>query len=227
MTETSPIAARIRERLASLGLSVRAAASRAGSPESTIRNILEGKSESPRGTTLTKLAKALDVSEQWLLTGQQPPEFTPAEVELPEPGSMPKDLPVYGSAMGSVIDAGFEGIEIFSTMPADYVRRPPALSRVPDAYAIYVSGDSMHPMHPHGALRMVHPHRPVAPGDSVIVQTRSWEDAPAQGYIKILRRRNGDRVILEQLNPPTVIEIPLQSVISIHKVLELNDLFGV
>lgn len=229
------IADRIRQRLEATGKTAHAASLEAGGSPSLIPNILNGRSSNPRVDTLDKIAEVLGTTGEWLMygAGQVAPvkpdaDFVrAADVEVPPTSAMPKDLPVYGSALGSVIDTRFEGIEIFSTMPADYVRRPPALAHVTDGYAIYVTGDSMHPMHPHGALRIVHPHRPVSPGDTVVVQTRSWDDAPAQGYIKILRRRNGDRVILEQLNPPAVLEIPLQSVISIHKVLDLNDLFGV
>jgi len=202
-----------------------------------IRNILKGASEHPRGDTLTKLAGVLQVSEQWLLNGgdapaiprvapRPKPEFTHADVPVPDRNSMPLDLPVYGTAMGSLVD-GVEGIEVFSTMAVDMVRRPPGLMGVPNAYAIYVTGDSMEPAHPHGALRMVHPHRPVSPGDTVIVQTRHYAEAPAQGYIKTFRRRNGSMLVLEQLNPKATIQIPVQFVVSVHKVLDLNDLFGV
>lgn len=134
---------------------------------------------------------------------------------------------MWGSAAGSLIEDRFEGFHVFTGQPVDYVRRPPALAGVRDAYAIYVTGDSMDPMHPQGALRLVHPHRPPVPGDSVVVMTRHWDTDPGQGYIKVLRRRQGDRLLLEQINPSARIEIPLKYVVSVHKVLDMNDLFGV
>ncbi len=129
--------------------------------------------------------------------------------------------------MGSIIDQNFEGLHVFSGDPVDYARRPPSLARVRDAYAIYVSGDSMDPMHPHGALRVVHPHRPPAPGDSVVVYTKHWDSDPGQGYIKLLKRRQGEMLILQQLNPPSTLQVPMKFVVSVHKVLDTNDLLGV
>ena len=116
---------------------------------------------------------------------------------------------------------------MFSGEPVDYVRRPPALMNARDAFAFYVSGDSMDPVHPHGALRFAQPYKPVNPGDTVVVLTRHWDDDPGQGYIKILRRRTGEFLILEQLNPHATIQIPIRHVVSVHKVPDLNDLFGV
>lgn len=231
MPET--IADRIQQRLDALKLSERAASLAATGSDATIRMIRTGKSVNPRADTISKLAQVLQTTEQWLLSGAADDEDSveqgysrAPDVTVPGRRDMPRDLPVYGTARGSLVD-GVEGMEVFSTLAAvDYVRRPPALMGVPDAYAVWVSGDSMEPAHPHGALRLVHPHRPVSPGDTVIVQTRHWNDAPSQGYIKTYRRRNGDRIVLEQLNPPAKIEIPVKFVVSVHKVLELADLFG-
>jgi phage repressor protein C with HTH and peptisase S24 domain len=170
-----------------------------------------------------------DIADEPLPAGAQEmaQEFVPAAIQPPLPDQMPKDVPVLGSAAGSVIADAFESIRIAHGEPVDYVRRPPALASVPDAYAIYVTGDSMYAMHGHGDLRFVHPHRPVRPGDSVVVMTRHWDNDPGQGYIKIFRRRSGDKVVLSQLNPEMTIEIPAKYVVSIHKVLDMNDLFGV
>lgn len=60
---------RIRQRLGDKGLSARAASLDAGLSEDAIRAILEGRSKSPRMSTLEKLAIALDCSVTFL-TGQ-------------------------------------------------------------------------------------------------------------------------------------------------------------
>jgi phage repressor protein C with HTH and peptisase S24 domain len=65
----SPLAERIKSRLDTLGKTPRGAAIEAGLGASTIRNIFENKSESPRGETLTKLSKVLETTEEWLLHG--------------------------------------------------------------------------------------------------------------------------------------------------------------
>lgn len=228
---------RIESRLKELGISAQAASLKVGDNRDLIRNVTRfGADANPKAETVALIARALDLPLNALLPDERPAppnampprqEFRLADQTFPSPATMPMDLPVWGTAMGSLIDTSFEGFQFFSGEPVDYVRRPPALMGVRDAYGIYVSGDSMDPMHPHGALRMVHPHRPVQPGNSVVVSTRRWDDDPGQGYIKILRRRMGDRLLLEQLNPPARIEIPVKYVTSVHKVLDLNDLFGV
>lgn len=146
-------------------------------------------------------------------------------VPFPALREMPKNVPVMGTAMGSLFNDKFEGIEVF-TDPIEYVRRPPSLMTVPDAYAIYVVGDSMYPMHSPGDLRFVHPHKQPRPGSTVIVQTRHWEHDPGQAYIKIFRRRTATSIVLEQFNPPVTIEIPVKYVVSMHYVPDLAELFG-
>jgi len=227
---------RIEQRLAELHLTPRGASLRVSRNADLIRGVLRADDPNPTRETIDKIAGVLQVTPEWLL-GNDPnaplplpaaPEFIAAEGVTPVAGqSMPKDVPVWGGAMGSLIDTNFEGFHLFTGQPVDYVRRPPALAGVRDAYSIYVNGDSMDPMHPHGALRFIHPHRPPQPGDTVVVMTKHWDSDPGQGYIKILRRRQGDKLVLEQLNPQARIEIPLQYVVSVHKVLDMNDLFGV
>ena len=177
MEKEETVADRIQQRLQELGKTANAASSEIGSP-SLIPNILNGRSRNPRIDTLRRIAPALQTTAEWLMTRQgervaippQPSSVVSTPVEhIAE--RLERDLPVYGTARGSLVD-GVEGIEVFSTSAVDYVRRPVVLVGVPGAYAVYVSGDSMEPAHPHGSLRLVHPHRPVSPGDTVIVQTR-------------------------------------------------------
>lgn len=225
---------RIQERLNALNLSPRAASLRVGTNPDLIRGILRaGDEANPTADTLRKIAGVLQVTEAWLrgesdtppLLGIPEAKRVPLPVAVDE--AMPRDLPVWGTAAGSVIDNKIEGFHMFSGEPIDYVRRPPALARVRDAYAIYVTGDSMEPMHSNGDLRFVHPHRPVTAGDTAVVQTRNWESDPGQGYIKLFRRRKAETLVLEQLNPRATIEVPLKHVESMHRVLTTNDLFGV
>lgn len=70
----TPLARRIQSRLDALGKTARGASMEAGLGASTIRNVFEGKSESPRGNTLTALARVLETTEAWLLHGR--PEST-------------------------------------------------------------------------------------------------------------------------------------------------------
>jgi len=225
---------RIQERCRALGITINAASERAGSP-SMIPNIVYGRSKHPRMDTLQRIAEALETTTSYLsgLTDSPAPdqeaEFSIAGIPLPNRGDLNDNLPVLGTAAGSLIETAdghaFEGFEIESRV-VQYVRRPPALKDMPEAYSIFVDGDSMHPMHPAGELRFVNPHLAVSPGDTVIVQTRTWEDKPGQAYIKTYRRRAGGYLMLEQLNPLATISIPQQYVLTVHKVMTVNELFG-
>ena len=65
-----PLIERLKVALARRGLSARAASMRATGTPDTIRMIFIGQSLSPRTTTLTRLAEALEVNFQWLATGE-------------------------------------------------------------------------------------------------------------------------------------------------------------
>ena len=73
------IAQRVQSRLKKLDLSMRKASLEAGLSDAFIRNIISGKSESPRGINLSKLAQTLQTTESWLLTGDGP-----EDAEAPE-----------------------------------------------------------------------------------------------------------------------------------------------
>lgn len=66
----SEIARRIVGRLRDLGLSSSAASGDAGLSKDAIRNILRDPTLIPRGSTLIKLSKVLQVTPNWLLTGE-------------------------------------------------------------------------------------------------------------------------------------------------------------
>ena len=93
--------------------------------------------------------------------------------------------------------------------------------------AIYVVGESMAPRYQPGEFVYVHPHRPVQPGDHVVVQTRTDDQEPPQSYIKRLVRRTATKIVCAQYNPASQTEFVSKEVVSVHKVLDMNDLFGV
>ena len=77
------LAARIQVRLDRLGFTARAASIKAGLKPDAIRNIVRGKSENPRGDTLRSLARALECSVQYLVSGDDFTEDTPSDDYLP------------------------------------------------------------------------------------------------------------------------------------------------
>lgn len=225
---------RIDERLREKGLTdYRASMLAAGRPE-IIRNIRRGRSRNPRRDTLEKLARVLDCSFEWLATGRGPvaPPMEasldgeavqqPGDSGLPPRSAMPSDVPVLGTAAGSLQGA----FQLHAGEPIDHVRRPPGVATAVDIYAIYVVGDSMAPRFEDGELVYVSGRRPARAGDYVIVQIGA-EGADVEAYCKRLLRRDSDRLVLEQYNPARTFDVPASTVIAVHKVLTLNDLFGV
>lgn len=244
---------RVAARLDALGLSPYEAAMKARLHRSYVSDILRDKKHRMTVDFAGRLAKVLECDPQWLAsgTGPAPPDGSPpasavggpsdvvvgfgpplpesgvtgevrrADVALPPLSEMPRDVPVYGTAAGSVVGAfQFDGV-------VDYVRRPPALMGVPVAYALYITGSSMEPEHNPGDLRFIHPGRPPRIGDTVIVQTKNHEADGITAYIKTLVRMNDAKVFLHQRNPEATIELDRRTVVAVHRVLTLNELFGV
>lgn len=220
---------RIDQRLRAKDLTdYRASMLAAGRPE-IIRNIRRGLSKNPRRDTLEKLAGVLDCSFEWLATGRgpvEPPASNPIATGdgpgLPVREQMPQDIPVMGSAAGS-LDGAFQ---LQSGQPIDHVRRPPGVASAVDVYALYVVGVSMSPRFDEGELVYVSANRPARPGDYVVVQT-SEDDGEITAWCKRLVRRDADKVVLEQFNPPKTFEVSSKAAVAVHRVLTINDLFGV
>jgi phage repressor protein C with HTH and peptisase S24 domain len=229
----SPLALRIEQRLAELGTNATAVSLKLGNNKDLLRDILNGRTKNPRTDTLRRIADKLETTVDWLMEGDgMPPppmmteraasNFRMANVDLPARGDMPRDIPVMGTAAGS-LGGAFQ----FEDEVVDYVTRPPALAKAKGIYALYIEGSSMVPEHKPGDLRFVHPHKHPSIGDTVVVTAKYSETGPYESFIKTLVRRTGDRIIVSQLNPPAQIEFEMRYVAHVHKVLTMNELFGI
>lgn len=234
MPEKDTLGTRLRKRRTHLGFSQDHVARLAGVSKASV-SLWELDQVTPPPDKLAVIAPGLATTAEWLRDGEPPPPTTAApaaipsrlagevelaDVQLPPVESMPRDVPVLGTAAGSIVGAfQFDGV-------VDYVRRPPALARVPNAYALYVRGDSMVPEHPPGELRFVHPGRPVRPGDAVVVQTRLHDQEHTQSYIKRFVREDANHVVLYQHNKPSEIKLDRRMVVAIHRVMTMSELFG-
>lgn len=126
-----------------------------------------------------------------------------------------QQVPILGQAVG-----GDDGRMVFNGSVLGWVSRPHDLAGVPDAYAIYVAGESMEPRYRQGETVWVHPHKPPHVGSDVVVQLLPEEDGePPSGFIKEYRGRSGDKVTLRQYNPARDIKIDSAKVASIHTVV--------
>lgn len=231
----APLIARIEERLDAMGITANAASEAAGLERTYIRNIINGKSRGPRGENAVRLAAVLGCSVEWLLGGPamggaavgssapKADDLVMVDGKVPLPSEMPRDLPVLGTAAGSLSET--EGAVVMGGGPMEFLRRPAVLQGVQDAYVVYIVNDSMEPAFPHGEAACVHPHRPVKPGDNVVIQVRD-ESGDTYAYVKVLVRRTATEVVCRQHNPPREISFPRAGVVSIHKILSVAELIG-
>lgn len=235
---------RIRQRIEELGLSEEAASLLVGTDRSYFRKLFERPNSHPRIDTLQRIATALNTDVSWLTVGAtalsgsdtenllgpnfsaysrgdgQAAETAPA---LPARADMPLDIPVMGTAAGSHLRGAFQ----FEGGIVDYVRRPPALVGAREIYGLYVEGSSMEPQYFPGDLIYVHPHRPPRVGDIVVVQCRNGEHAQGEATLGIYRRKTEKAIVIGKRNPVAEIEVAREHVTAVHRVLSINELFGV
>jgi phage repressor protein C with HTH and peptisase S24 domain len=210
------VSGRIDSRLYALGLTERQASLKAGVSDSFLRNIRKGKSQSPQADNMTALAALLGTSVEWILHGtgdaEAAAQLAPSaarSVAAAEP--RPRDrrrIPLFGVVQGASWSPDGPGVA-FERRPLDWFDAPPALEYVDDAFALRVKGDSMAPLHPHGALRFIHPQRDIRVGDAVVVVTQNRPGGPLQATIKTLVKYiDNEGLRVSQLNPPATIDIP-------------------
>lgn len=146
--------------------------------------------------------------------------FVPQAMDMPARGTLLRDLPVYGSAVGGV-DGSFE----MNGQVVEYVERSPSLGGARNAYGIYVQGESMSPRFEAGWLVLVNPSRPVRKGDNVVVQLKGIDEhGPPLAYLKVFESRTPSTLIVRQFNPARMLEWPLSDVISVHRVVGVGEL---
>ena len=162
---------------------------------------------------------------------------------LPPLQEMPRDVPVYGTAIGAPLEftsagsdaEGFLAVEQTSldrSEPIDYLRRTPAMAKKRDIYGILVIGSSMAPRFDDGDTVVVDPHYPPKIGDDVIVQLvgpngQDGEERVVSVLIKRLVRRSASWVELEQFNPAATFRIDMARVRSIHRIVPLGQIIGI
>ena len=85
----------------------------------------------------------------------------------------------------------------------------------------------MEPQYFPGDLIYVHPHKPPRTGDIVVVQCKSADHEPTEATLGIFRKRNGQAITIGKRNPIADIDLNITTVKCVHKVLSVNELFGV
>ncbi len=197
------------ERLMTAGRWNQAAlAKEAGLSHTAVRDIFLGKSKSPRGITLAKLASVLNVDtaefylspEEAESAGQVP--ALKSDVDLrhlqsaPKSTMSPETAPVYSSAQG-----GRGDLTIYFTDIIEYRAKPPRHRRSPKLWGFYVVGDSMFPRIESGNFVWVDPDKKPNPNEeAVFVQKdKALDDAPI--LVKRVVKSTPKMWIVMQFNP--------------------------
>lgn len=209
MNET--LADRIQQKLQELDKTARGASLEAGLSDAFVLNILKGKSKSPRGDNLSKLAAVLGVTEAWLLHGGEG-VFRPELISGRALVTDDRSLPVYPAAMGG------EGHVVITFDPIEYVKRPAILEHVRDGYGVYIVGESMIPAYKPGETALVHPRLPLA-RDTDVVLFHTPPHAEAECMIKQLNGFNDQVWHLEQFRPAKTFDVFRQEWPICHRVV--------
>lgn len=203
--EADPLYERIQERLRATGKSERGAAEAAGLSAAAIKNIREGKSQSPRLETIRKLAPVLETTPEWLAFGLRDgvkfgggvsngaPSISDPAVDEAQPaltdGVIAMPARFVRAIYGGPVEAGsFRTVEFFDDFEhMDEDERPPIWHapdrEYPDLELVEydVVGDSMNALKP----------RAILPGDKVVT-------IPFAAFKGNFALRDGLIVVVEQ-----------------------------
>jgi len=122
-------------------------------------------------------------------------------------------LPVRGRAEG-----GKDGNFVIEEQPIDWTFRPADLQGVNDAFAVFVSGDSMVPKYKNGDLVYVHPAKPITKQRYVLIETTEHK-----GFIKQFIGWQDDQLVIRQYNPEKEIMIPKEKILRLMLVIGSLD----
>ncbi len=139
----------------------------------------------------------------------------------PAPEFGARDLPVRGVAA-----AGTDALFITNGEPHDWLLRPAMLIGVSEAYAVIAAGSSMEPRYFDGEVVFVHPGRRVTPGRHTFVVAQFHPDTEGEApmaLIKKYERQTGSELILSQYNPPQELRFPIETVKSIHLIVNPGE----
>lgn len=178
------------------------------------------------------LSPKIDQSSVLALAGSVSTNAQPIKYEGAGATELPRDVPIYGTALGAPQD--FDGQAIEQTMlntgeVIGYVKRPSLLNGHPNAYGLYIQGSSMAPRFEEGETVLVSGGpRPPRIGDDVVVYLRDGDDDERASAVLIKRlvRRTSSYTELEQFNPPMMFRIEAERILRIDRVIPWAELLS-
>ena len=139
------------------------------------------------------------------------PPRTPGPYALP---SRQETMPIRSGARGG----GSEREMFLQDGPIGYTPRPANLAGIRDAYAIYMTGESMEPRYTQGWLLHVNPFKPPVRGRDVVVYKTDHAV-----LIKQFVGWKDDALVLRQLNPDETLRIPRDEVVECHLIVGVDQ----
>ena len=212
----STLADRLTLAMEKTGISQAELARACGVKPPSVSGWLSGKSKFLRGENLLKAAAALRVSQAWLATGEGSMEpssnaldLLTSEVGDAVPIKRFRKIPVVGEVKGG--DDGFlEETQYPVGFGDGYVEYP---TTDPNAYAVRVRGDSMHPRYRAGEFVVVEPNIEAREGDDVVVICANGRELLKQlnwrrdGEVQLLSVNNGYAPVTLQCSEITAIAL--------------------
>jgi phage repressor protein C with HTH and peptisase S24 domain len=159
------------------------------------------------------IGERFNVSAEYVAGDDVPPE---PPVLRTRPGAGAMDIPLFGKA------AAGEGAVAISDGPVDYIEKPTYLAGVDDCYAVMIVGESMEPRFYPGEVVIVHPYRPVRPGDYAVVQFEKNGELCAIVKRFVTRTETGIR--LSQHNPDDQIYIDNSDLRNLHYIKAIRTI---
>ncbi len=182
---------------------------------------LSGRGDPPIGTSEIVALASAGLSE-----ALPTPEPAPKYMDLP------RDVPVFGTALGTYVeDEVIEQTLLLQGDAIDHFSRPPGVLARKGIYGVYISGSSQSPRFEQGEIAFLDPERPPMVGDDVVVYLVGDDGADGEKLvavlIKRLLRRTARFVELQQFNPPLTFQIDANRISKIHRVLTNTEMFAV
>jgi hypothetical protein len=157
-------------------------------------------------------------------------EASPNTALAPRYMDLPRDVPVYGTAMGTYRDVEnvpeIEQAYIDPSETIDWFHRIPRYAERTGIYGLYVTGTSMEPRLDDGDPLYVDPKRAPQIGDDVVVylvKPLSDDREPEAVLIKRLVKRSSSYVELQQYNPELSFRIETRRISAMHRVIPRRE----
>lgn len=182
-------------------------------------------------------ANGVEREAVWAVSGLPPENAVPVPLAealaVPAPRRLPDNVPVYGTALGTLYENGEHAIEQTSLNESEvvaYFKRPPALDGRRDVYGVFIQGGSMAPRWEDGDIAYVDPKRPARIGDDVVVFMRDHDEHDGERVvsclIKRLVKRTASFLELEQFTPATTFRVPIERVAKTHRVIPWGEMLS-